>query len=78
MYYSPIDKYRKPFMMKPEIKYFPALISWDEFQEWHDQVIAVAGGTGLHNHMNFLYDPPKDEADWFLGMDRWFYVILNV
>ena len=62
-------------MMKPEIKYFRNLDSWDNFQEWYDNFVATCGGTGLRNHTDFEYEPPEDERTYFDGLDRWLYVI---
>ena len=76
-YYDPFGRKPKVFMMKPEIKYFPILDRWDNFQEWHDRTKAVAGGTGLHHHMNFLYIPSAHEEANFNSLDRWLYVIFE-
>ena len=68
---------KRTFMMKPEIKYFPVLSSWDGYNDWSDSFKATCGGTGLHHHMDFYYDPPLDEKAYFDGLDRWLYVILD-
>ena len=68
---------KKVFAMKPEIKYFKNLESWDNFHEWFDDFVATCGGTGLHNHTDFEYIPTEEEKTYFYGLDRWLYVILK-
>ena len=60
-------------MMKPEIKYFKNLDSWDNFQEWYDDFVATCGGTGLQNYTDFECEPNEDKRTYFDGLDRWLY-----
>ena len=68
---------KKVFAMKPEIKYFKNLESWDNFPDWFDDFVATCGGTGLYKHTDFTYKPTQDEWNYYSGLDRWLYVILK-